>query len=296
MKKTALIIGFGSIGKQQYKVLKKLKIFKKIYIYSKHNKKSNFISGFSKITDTNPDLIVICSETSQHFKMLKFIEKKFKNKIILVEKPLFSKFKNLKIKNNKVFVGYNLRYDPLLQYTKKILEKKNKIISSNITCNSYLPNWRNRNYWKTYSASKTKGGGVHLDLSHEIDYTNWIFKKLKKKKYFLEKISNLKINSFDYFNWIGKSKISKVINIKLSYFSFKEQRKIEIFRYNEYILVDLLNRVIEFSNLKHVKIKKFRKINAVQRMQMQIKDIMSNRPIYACTFKEALVTLKLIGV
>lgn len=126
MKKTALIIGFGSIGKQQYKVLKMLKIFKKIYIYSKHNRKSNFISRFNKIVDTNPDLIVICSETSQHFKQLKFIEKKFKNKIILVEKPLFSKFKNLKIKNNKVFVGYNLRYDPILQYTKKILEKKTK--------------------------------------------------------------------------------------------------------------------------------------------------------------------------
>ena len=39
MKKIALIIGFGSIGKQYYKVLKKLKIFKEIHIYSVHNKK-----------------------------------------------------------------------------------------------------------------------------------------------------------------------------------------------------------------------------------------------------------------
>lgn len=296
MKKTALIIGFGSIGKQQYKVLKKLKIFQKIYIYSKSNKKKNFISEFYKIVNINPDLIVICSETAKHFSQLKFIESKFKNKIILVEKPLFSSSKYLNIKNNKVFVGYNLRYDPMLQYIKKIIEKEKKIITSNITCNSFLPNWRIRDYSKSYSASKRKGGGVHLDLSHEIDYTNWIFKNLKKKNAFSGKISNLKINTIDYFNWIGKSKYSKIINIKLSYFSIKDQRIIEVLSHKNYILVDLLNRVIEFSNLKNTKIKKFKKLNSLQRIELQIKDIISKKPIYACTYKEAFETLKIIGV
>lgn len=296
MKKTALIIGFGSIGKQQYKVLKKLKIFQNIYIYSKRNKKKNFISEFYKIVNINPDLIVICSETAKHFSQLKFIESKFKNKIILVEKPLFSNSKYLNIKNNKVFVGYNLRYDPMLQYIKKIIEKEKKIITSNITCNSFLPNWRIRDYSKSYSASKRKGGGVHLDLSHEIDYTNWIFKNLKKKNAFSGKISNLKINTIDYFNWIGKSKYSKIINIKLSYFSIKDQRIIEVLSNKNYILVDLLNRVIEFSNLKNTKIKKFKKLNSLQRIELQIKDIISKKPIYACTYKEAFETLKIIGV
>tara|TARA_Y100000591_G_scaffold327991_1_gene353548 strand:- start:341 stop:1231 length:891 start_codon:yes stop_codon:yes gene_type:complete len=296
VKKTALIIGFGSIGKQQYQVLKKLKIFQKIYIYSKRNKKKNFISEFNKIVNINPDFIIICSETAKHFSQLKFIESKFKNKIILVEKPLFSSSKYLSIKNNKVFVGYNLRYDPMLQYIKKIIEKEKKIITSNITCNSFLPNWRIRDYSKSYSASKRKGGGVHLDLSHEIDYTNWIFKNLKKINAFSEKISNLKINTIDYFNWIGKSKYSKIINIKLSYFSIKDQRTIEVLSYKNYILVDLLNRVIEFSNLKNTKIKKFKKLNSLQRIELQIKDIISKKPIYACTYKEAYETLKIIGV
>jgi len=296
VKKTALIIGFGSIGKQQYQVLKKLKIFQKIYIYSKRNKKKNFISEFNKIVNINPDFIIICSETAKHFSQLKFIESKFKNKIILVEKPLFSSSKYLSIKNNKVFVGYNLRYDPMLQYIKKIIEKEKKIITSNITCNSFLPNWRIRDYSKSYSASKRKGGGVHLDLSHEIDYTNWIFKNLRKKNVFSEKISNLKINTIDYFNWIGKSKYSKIINIKLSYFSIKDQRTIEVLSYKNYILVDLLNRVIEFSNLKNTKIKKFKKLNSLQRIELQIKDIISKKPIYACTYKEAYETLKIIGV
>ena len=296
MKKIALIIGFGSIGKQYYKVLKKLKIFKEIHIYSVHNKKKNFISEFNKISYIVADLIVICSETAKHYNQLKFIDEKFKNKIILVEKPLFSNSYYLNIKNNKVFVGYNLRYDPILQYIKKKVEKEKNIINSIITCNSFLPNWRKGDYSKSYSASKRKGGGVHLDLSHEVDYSNWIFKNLKRKNSYSAKISNLKINSIDYFNWIGKSRCSKIINIKLNYFSVKDQRTIEIMSYKNHILVDLLNRVIEFSNLKKTKIKKFRKINSLQRLELQIKDIMREKPNYACTYKEAIETLKIIGV
>ena len=66
--------------------------------------------------------------------------------------------------------------------------------------------------------------------------------------------------------------------------------------YKNHILVDLLNRVIEFSNLKKTKIKKFRKINSLQRLELQIKDIMREKPNYACTYKEAIETLKIIGV
>ena len=107
----------------------------------------------------------------------------------------------------------------MLQYLKKIINKKSQIINTNIICDSYLPNWRLRDYSKSYSANKKNGGGVHLDLSHEIDYTNWIFKNLKKNNIFSGKYSNLKINSYDYFNLLCKSKLSKIINVKLSYFS-----------------------------------------------------------------------------
>ena len=44
-----------------------------------------------------------------------------------------------------------------------------------VNCYSYLPNWRkNIPYYLSNSADK-KGGGVLLELSHEIDYLTWIF-------------------------------------------------------------------------------------------------------------------------
>lgn len=296
MKKIGLIIGFGSIGKKHFQSMLKSKIFKEIYILSKRsNNKKNYIQNLNQISFVNPDVIIICSETSSHFQQLKFIEKNFKGKIILVEKPIFSKSINFKIKKNRVFVAYNLRYDPILQYIKKYISNK-KIISTNINCNSYLPNWRDRYYQKSYSANKKQGGGVHLDLSHEIDYANWIFKRLIINKIFLKKISNLKINSYDYANFYGSSYLSKIINIKLNYFSLKEKRNIEIFTNKEYLFVDFINRKIEFKTTNNYKIKKFKKILPIERMTLQIKDILKPKPIHACTYKNGIEVLKLLGV
>ena len=59
-----------------------------------------------------------------HFSQLKILEKKIKNSYILVEKPLFEKKKFLNITQNKVFVGYNLRFHPVLIFLKKFLRKK----------------------------------------------------------------------------------------------------------------------------------------------------------------------------
>ena len=51
-----------------------------------------------------------------------------------------------------------------------------------------------------------------LDLSHEIDYLEWIFKKIKKidlvKK---RKLSNLKINVEDHVLVSGKTRLSNFL-------------------------------------------------------------------------------------
>ena len=58
-----------------------------------------------------------------------------------MEKPLFEKYKKFRIINNKVFVGYNMRFNPLISFIKKIVNKE-KFWSINIICGSYLPMWR----------------------------------------------------------------------------------------------------------------------------------------------------------
>ena len=295
MKKIGLVIGYGSIGKKHYSVMKKLNFFKKIYILSKYFNGDNVIKNIKEIKNINPDFIVICSETYKHYFQLKYLDQILQNKTILIEKPIFSKFKNLKIKNNKVFVGYNLRYHPIILYLKSFLKNKS-IITVNVICNSYLPNWRQRNYKYIYSSIKNKGGGVHLDLSHEIDYSNWIFEKFKKKNITLKKLSNLKINSYDYFHLIGYSKFVKLININLNYFSQKNKRNIEIIMNNQLIDADLIKNKINFYSNNRQKEKKFKKISLYKTLELQLLDILKSKPKYACSYNEGLKVLKTLRI
>ena len=295
MKKIGLVIGYGSIGKKHYRAMKKLNFFKKIYILSEYFNGENVIKSIKEIKKINPDFIIICSETYKHYFQLKYLDQILKNKIILIEKPIFSKFKNLKIKNNKVFVGYNLRYHPIILYLKSFLKNK-FILTVNVTCNSYLPNWRQRNYKQIYSSIKNKGGGVHLDLSHEIDYSNLIFEKFKKKNIILKKLSNLRINSYDYFNLTGYSKFVKLININLNYFSQKNRRNIEIIMNNQLIDADLIKNKINFYSNNMQKEKKFKKISLQKTLELQLLDILKSKPKYACSYNEGLKVLKTLRI
>ena len=259
MKKIVLIIGYGSIGKRHAKILKKFKDILKIYIYTKQKCKGFYrLQNLNEIKRINPDYTIVSSKTSEHYKYLAYIEKNLKEKTVLVEKPLFNYYRKLKIKNNKVFVGYNLRFHPIIAFLKSYIERK-KIFSVNINCHSYLPNWRkNVVYSKSNSAKKKYGGGVLLELSHELDYLQWIFNDVRKLNYALvKKISNLKIDTEDYVSIEGSTKITN-FHVNLNFFSLQSQRKILINGKNFSLEANLIKNTIKIFEKYKKKIKKFR--------------------------------------
>ena len=107
MNKQILISGYGSIGRKHASILSRLYGKKNIIILTSQ-KLSNFrtIRSAKEIKGVNPHYIVICNPTSDHATKIKYIEDNFKNKVVLVEKPLFSKFHKFNIKKNKFYVGY----------------------------------------------------------------------------------------------------------------------------------------------------------------------------------------------
>ena len=259
MKKKVLIIGYGSIGRKHHIVLKKIKEISKICILTQQKKIKNKIDSFKQAIRFNPDLIIVSSTTNKHLYHLRNIEKKFVNKTVLVEKPLFDNFYKFKVKKNKVFIGYNLRFDPVIQFIKKKLTNK-KLWSVNVICYSYLPEWRSkRNYSKTSSAMKKLGGGVLLDLSHELDYIQWLFGSIKVKFVINNKISNLKINTDDNLVLFGKTINVKQLQINLNYFSKIPTRKIYIDGPKINIVADLLNKKIIYKENGNKIIKKWSK-------------------------------------
>ena len=295
MKKNVLIIGFGSIGRRHAKILKHNSQIKNIYILTKQNcKPFTKINNLKEIISLDLDYIIISSQTSKHYNQLLFLEKAFKKKIILVEKPLFTKNKKLIIKNNKVYVGYNMRFNPFIQLIKNKVKNK-KIWSVNVFCGSYLPNWReNINYKYSSSAKKKNGGGVLLDLSHELDYIQWIFGKIKINHVVNEKISNLKINTDDFFSLSGTAGTSTRLQIDLNYFTKKTTRRIIIDGENISINADLIEKNIDINenktNQKHLEKNFHRDFSYTQ----QHKALLNNNFKNCCTYKEGASTMQLI--
>jgi len=171
-----LIIGYGSIGRKYYKILNKINLIKDIFIFTSQKNIRNSINKIYQIKNINPDVIIISNSTDKHYKYLKIINSLFKNKKILVEKPLFIKLNTLSKIQNKIFVGYNLRLHPVIQFIKKWLNKK-KLNSAELYCGSYLPNWRKRPIKETSSYDKKSSGGILSELSHEIDYARFLLFK-----------------------------------------------------------------------------------------------------------------------
>lgn len=244
-----LIIGYGSIGKKHFKIIKKN--FKKInlFILSKRKisvKGAKIFNSLKEIKDISFNYVIVASEPHEHYKHLQFFEKNFKNLKILVEKPLFNKEKKFIPRNNEVHVGYNLRFHPAIDFIKNFL-KNNRPIEIKLITNSFLPNWRKSISHKNYSVSKKKGGGVILDLSHEIDLVLWLFGKISIDYVKFNKVSKLKIKTEDFFQMIGKvGKCNLFLN--LSYYSKNEIRNIFIDTNKKSLFVDLKNNMIRVDN------------------------------------------------
>lgn len=292
-----LIIGYGSIGRRHHEVLLKSQIVKEIYLVTKQKIEEQIsFKALEDISDLNVyDYFVIASETNKHFVQLHYLEERVVGKVILCEKPLFETKKALHVKNNSVFVGYVLRFHPLLQKLKVCL-KDATILSANVMCGSYLPHWRtNIDYRDSYSAKKDQGGGVLLDLSHEIDYIQSLFGKVIALKSYQMKVSDLEIDSDDLVVAIGKTSKDTVINFSIDYISKIPHRKILVTTNDKSFELDFINNSLIQRDKFGVEEKYA--IPELERNYMFecMHDSILSKGCLACTFDEGMEVMEVIA-
>ena len=295
MKKKLLIIGYGSAGRR-FAILTK-KNFKNLNINILTKQKEigfNVIKNIKNIKELNPDFIIISSPTNFHFHHLQLVNRFLKGKKILIEKPLYSKFKNLKKIKNKIYVGYNLRNLKIIKSLKSIIfNNKENIYDINFINHSFLPNWRkNVSYQKSSSAKKKYGGGVILDCSHEIDLANWMIGKIDMLSAQSTKKSNLKIETEDNCKILGKHK--KIdISFDLNYYSIHKKRQICLLGNNFKIIVDLVSFKISILKKGKKIVKKF-KNDIADSYFLELKDLFNRGQKNLASYKSALRTQKII--
>ena len=75
MNTKVVIVGFGSIGKKHYKILKNYFKVKTIYIVTKQLLKKKLTVKSIYDLKFTPDLIVVANNTNSHINSVKIIEK-----------------------------------------------------------------------------------------------------------------------------------------------------------------------------------------------------------------------------
>ncbi len=267
IKTDVLIIGTGNIALKHASVICKLYPNLDISLYNYRNRVFNkqkkkdkeILSSFKHITNDHSKIqpcsyksfAIIASPASLHTKHAVLFAKK--NFHILCEKPLTSNMRYLRdlIKvlnrnNLSSHVGYNMRFLQSIIFLKKTIDKNlfGKILSSNISVCTDFTEWRpNKFYKETSTASKSLGGGVVNELSHEIDYMNYLFGQPLAQESVVYKSNKLKLEVNDVCNARFSYPGFKV-NVYLDMLSSIEKRICYIQFENAKVLLNIKNNTI----------------------------------------------------
>lgn len=187
----ALVVGSGSIARRHLNNLRSLLPDAAVGCVSASGRRladgetvaNTQFSSLDAALGWAPDLAVIASPAPLHLAhACRFLDL---NIPVLIEKPLSDSHDRvhevaalLARHQERIEVAYNLRFLSSARYMKALIEESRvgKILSLRVDVGQYLPDWRPQaDYRRQVSANRSLGGGVLLELSHELDYVNWLF-------------------------------------------------------------------------------------------------------------------------
>jgi predicted dehydrogenase len=235
-----LFVGIGSIGTRHLRNLHAVAKERNLplditALRSSQRKLAEDVSALlnrqiMELDDTVYDLAFITNPTTLHYDTVKML--RGKRKFFFIEKPIFHDSDldpaDLGLNDKNAYVACPMRYCGAYMKLKELLRGKNPF-SVRIICSSYLPDWRpNIDYRKNYSAIRALGGGVTIDLIHELDYMTDLFGMPLECFNFRGKYSDLEIDSDDLSVYMARYK-DKICEVHLDYFGRTYRRTCEVF-------------------------------------------------------------------
>jgi predicted dehydrogenase len=246
-----LIIGLGSIAAKHIVAIQSINSSFEIFALRNTLESKSFEGVINLYSIENIeitfDFIIISNPTYLHGKSI--LEALKFNCPLFIEKPVLGNLNDVSIlqkiikqKNAITYIACNLRFHPLINFLKNYLpERMPHINEINVYCGSYLPDWRpGIDFRKVYSANADMGGGVHIDMIHELDYCIWLFGKPFEVRSLKRSASSLRINSIDFADFTLFYQ-NFVVNIQLNYFRRDTKRQIEIVTKDETLVGDLIS-------------------------------------------------------
>lgn len=243
-----LIVGLGSIAKKHIAAVRNCVDHVKFYALRSTVSAAGYedimnVSSLAELNTIQIDFAIVSNPTSQHVITIRQLLSLCCP--LFIEKPLADSLNvdnilsEVKEKGTITYVACNLRFLDSIKYIKEQLNQGTKRLNeANIYCGSYLPDWRPGDFRNYYSTKPELGGGVHLDLIHEIDYMYWLFGIPANVSKTLTKNSSIDVDVYDYANYtlVYENFAASVI---LNYYRRDPKRTLELVFNDETWEVDL---------------------------------------------------------
>lgn len=251
-----IIFGMGSIGRRHAQILRDDPKYK-LFAYRSGNSSARNELGLEElhrwadIKRLKPEIAFITNPTNLHVRTA--IKCALSGMNLFIEKPLSHNLKGLDLlesicRRNRLtcYTAYCLRFHPVIKKVRELVRGK-KIYHARVVCSSYLPEWRpGQDLKNSYSMFNNKGGGVLLDLSHELDYIKYIFGGIKNIEGVHGKKSNVTHDSEDFADMILTLDNGFKTTLHLNIFSRFNERSIKVDFDGGYLTGDLLTGKVEY--------------------------------------------------
>ena len=254
-----LIAGLGSIGLRHLNNLLQLGE-KDILLLRTRNepvKEAPDLPVFTSLQDAlnqKPDAVIVSNPTSHHMEVA--VQAAKAGCHLFLEKPLSHTWENVnellaaaKEKGLIGMVGFDMHFDPGLQKVRQLIKDGTigHITAIQAQVGQYLPDWHPwEDYRKGVSAQVKTGGGVILDLIHEIDYVTWLMGKAKEVVSMNGHVSSLEIETEDTASILIRFQNNAIGTINLDYVQRTLSRSCRIVGEEGTLTWDLMNQKVSW--------------------------------------------------
>ena len=252
-----LIAGLGSIGRRHLRNLLSLGLQDILLLRTNQEqvKEAPHLPVFTHLEDAldlHPNAIIITNPTAHHLDVaLPAVEAGCH---LFVEKPLSHTWDRVQelldvaqARQTIGLVGFDMHFDPGLRKVRELISTNTvgHVTAIQAQVGQYLPDWHP---WEDYrhglSARVDAGGGVILDLIHEIDYVRWLMGEAKEVICLNGRSSSLEIETEDTAAIILRFRSGAIGTINLDYVQRILSRSCRIIGEEGTIFWDLLTQKV----------------------------------------------------
>ena len=241
----ALVVGYGSIGQRHLANLRhllphaRIGVLRSVYSGVAAQPPEGADELFYEIDAAvafAPEIVLICNPSPFHIPVARRLLSAGAH--LFIEKPLAAELSGVddllvesRASGRVLFVAYNMVFLPSLEFIREMIlsGKLGRVLSVRAEVGQYLPDWRPaKDYRQGASARRDLGGGVLLELSHELHYLNWLFGSLSSVQASVVRTGELESEVEDLAELLLKFRDGPLVSVHLDFLQRSYSRSCKI--------------------------------------------------------------------